>query len=121
MTAECPNMNGTPTSNKEEKEEAIREITEALLKRRLESEVYDPVKCKHLSHEIAGELMRDLKQLQYYRYKIVAVVSLGSAGQKGTKFGSRCYWNENKDCFKCVKYSNDTLFAMAMIYILYVD
>ena len=102
--------------------EDIEPIAESILTDKLKDAKYDPSTCKTLSQELAGCIMEKLKSLNYKRYKLVAVVSLGSVKERpGLQFGSRCFWNQNTDKFVSVKYTNGSLFAVAMIYGLYFD
>ena len=102
--------------------EGIESIVESILTDKLKDVKYEPSTCKTLSQELAGCIMEKLKSLNYKRYKLVAVVSLGSIKERpGLQFGSRCFWNQNTDKFTSVKYTNGSLFAVAMIYGLYFE
>ena len=98
----------------------IEHITEQVLIRRLRDEQYDPVHCKSLSQELAALIMEEIKSLRIKHFKVVALVSIGSVNERpGMQFGSRCLWNEATDSFASVKFSNGSLFAVAMVYGLY--
>ena len=98
----------------------IEQLTEQVLIRRLRDEHYDPVHCKSLSQELAALIMEEIKTLRIKHYKVVALVSIGSVNERpGMQFGSRCLWNEATDSFASVKFSNGSLFAVAMVYGLY--
>ena len=102
--------------------EDIEQITEAILATKLKDVKYDPSTCKVLSQELAGCIMEKFKSLNYRRFKVIAVVSLGSIKERpGLQFGSRCFWNQNTDKFASVKYTNGSVFAVAMIYGLYFE
>ena len=120
-----PGKHATKVSNKPERffcSGDIEPIAESILTDKLKDVKYDPSTCKTLSQELAGCIMERLKSLNYKRYKLVAVVSLGSVEERpGLQFGSRCFWNQNTDKFASVKYSNGSLFAVAMIYGLYFE
>ncbi|GFR61734.1 Tctex1 domain-containing protein 1 [Elysia marginata] len=56
------------------------------------------------------------------QYKLVCIVSIGSLKDRpAMQFGSRCLWNKATDNFVSVKYTNSSVFAVAMIYGLYFD
>ena len=110
------------TPDKQLCSEGIEQITETILTSKLKDVKYDPSTCKVLSQELAGYIMEKLKSLNYKRFKLVAVVSLGSIRDRPRlQFGSRCFWNPNTDRFASVKYTNGSLFAVAMIYGLYFE
>ena len=112
----------THTSEGIFRSEDIESIVESILTDKLKDVKYEPSTCKTLSQELAGCIMEKLKSLNYKRYKLVAVVSLGSIKERpGLQFGSRCFWNQNTDKFTSVKYTNGSLFAVAMIYGLYFE
>ena len=101
---------------------AVERITESVLIERLKDEKYDASCCKELSQEMAAKIMDKLKALKIKRYKMVALVSIGSVSERpGMQFGSRCLWNEQTDSFASVKFTNGSLFAVAMVYGLYFE
>ena len=112
----------THTSEGIFRSEDIESIAESILTDKLKDAKYNPSTCKTLSQELAWCIMEKLKSLNYKRYKLVAVVSLGSIKERpGLQFGSRCFWNQNTDKFTSVKYTNGSLFAVVMIYGLYFE
>ena len=100
----------------------IERITESILAETLAHVQYDPNTCKDLSQDIAARIMDRIKTMPFKRYKLVAIVSIGSMKDRcGLQFGSRCLWNQATDTFASVKFSNGSLFAVAMIYGLYYE
>ena len=100
----------------------VERITEAALIESLQEVTYDANRCKDMSQELAAKIMDRLKSLHMKHYKLVAVVSIGSINERpGMQFGSRCLWNNNTDCFASVKFTNGSLFAVAMIFGLHFE
>ena len=100
----------------------VERLTEAVLIDSLQDVTYDAHTCKDMSQELAVKIMDKLKSLRMKRYKLVAVVSVGSINERpGMQFGSRCLWNNSTDSFASVKFTNGSLFAVAMIYGLYFE
>lgn len=100
----------------------IERATDEVLKENLQDVEYNSSKCRELSQTIASKIMEKIKQLGLLRYKVIAVVSIGSLKEKpGMQFGSRCLWNKNTDNFTSVKFSNKSIFAVAMVYGLYFE
>ena len=92
-------------------------IAEQVLVESLRDVSYDPTRCKQVSEELASTIMDRLKDVSGRRYKLVAVVSVGSLEERpGVQFGSRCLWNASTDSFSAVKFTNGSLFAVALIY-----
>jgi len=88
-----------------------------LLEQFLTNVDYNPSTCHDLSHNLAARIMEKIKQLRLRRYKYVTVVSIGSQNERSAMhFGSRCLWDQDVDSFTTVKFTNSSLFAVAMIY-----
>ena len=100
----------------------VEQLAEDILIKHLQDVEYEPVRCKQLSQELASIIMDGIKTLQIKRYKLIAVVSIGSIKERpGMQFGSRCLWNQDTDSFVSVKFTNGSLFAVAMVYGLYFE
>lgn len=100
----------------------VEKLAEGVLAEHLSKVEYDPVTCRDVSQTVAIDILERVKQMGFKRYKIITNVSIGSLREKpGMQFGSRCLWNKNTDNFVSVKYSNTSIFAVAMIYGLYFE
>ena len=100
----------------------VERVAEQVLVDNLQDINYEPVLCKRLSQELASKIMDSVKTLQIKRYKLIAVVSIGSIKERpGMQFGSRCLWNQETDTYASVKFTNGSLFAVAMVYGLYFE
>lgn len=99
---------------------AIGTVTHELLQRTLAHVTYDPQRCRILSHDLAGQILTKIIGLIPKRYKLVTFVSIGSlTDNPGVQFGSRCLWDADTDELATVRYANETLFAVVMVYGLY--
>ncbi len=104
---------------KKVKPDSIEKTVEDAMVTCLQDVTYNAETCIRLSKSLAGTIMEKIKPLSNGRYKLVAVVSIGNIKeQSGMQFGSRCLWNKDSDSFLSVKYANDSLFAVAMVYSL---
>ena len=100
----------------------VQKKAEEILAELLHDAEYDSHRCKALSQTISAKILEDIKTLGFKRYKMVAVVSIGSMKERpGMQFGSRCLWNKETDNFVSARYSNTSIFAVAMVYGLYYD
>ena len=100
----------------------VERLVRGVLVENLKTTNYDPMTCKLISQDLAAVIMERLKILHIKRFKLVTVVSIGSLNDKpGMQFGSRCLWNEKTDSFASVKFTNGSLFAVAMVYALYFE
>lgn len=100
----------------------IEKAAEKILVDHLHDKEYEPTACKTLSQLLSSQILEKIKTMGYGRFKMVCVVSIGSMKERpGMQFGSRCLWNKETDNFISTKYSNSSLFAVAMVYGLYYD
>ncbi|ESP01966.1 hypothetical protein LOTGIDRAFT_68377, partial [Lottia gigantea] len=100
----------------------LEKITERILSENLHNTDYNAIHCKEKSQLLASLIMDRIKNVVESSFKIVAAVSIGSlTEQPGMQFGSRCLWNKETDHFISVKYSNNHIFAVAMVYCLYFE
>ena len=56
----------------------------------------------------------------FERYKIVVQCVIGEQKGEGVKIGCRCFWDSNTDRFLQAEYANESLFAVAAAFGLYV-
>ncbi|KAK7479121.1 hypothetical protein BaRGS_00029639 [Batillaria attramentaria] len=100
----------------------VEKCAEQVMSDMLREVTYDSNACRDMSPEVASAILEKIKQFSLQQYKLVCVVSLGSLKEKpGVQFGSRCLWNKDTDNFVSVRYSNGSVYAVAMIFGLYFD
>ncbi|XP_077993138.1 dynein light chain Tctex-type 5-B-like [Glandiceps talaboti] len=108
--------------NRKIRSHEVEEVAQSVLNAYLKNLDYDAETSRRLSQQLAGVIMEKVKALGFKRYKVVAVVSIGSIKEKpGMNFGSRCLWDPKLDTFVTVQFTNGSLFAVAMIYGLYYE
>ncbi|XP_052237463.1 dynein light chain Tctex-type 5-like isoform X2 [Dreissena polymorpha] len=100
----------------------VQRVVERILADNLHDKYYEAAQCKTLSQLLSSRIVEELKRMGYSRFKIVSIVSIGSVKERpGVQLGSRCLWNKDTDNFVSAKYSNRSLFAVAMVYGLYYE
>ncbi|XP_060570158.1 dynein light chain Tctex-type 5-like [Ruditapes philippinarum] len=100
----------------------IEKAAENILVNNLHDKKYEPEQCKTLSQMLSSRILETIKDMGYGKFKMVCVVSIGSMKERpGMQFGSRCLWNKETDNFISAKFSNTSLFAVAMVYGLHYD
>ncbi|XP_076439280.1 uncharacterized protein LOC143278136 [Babylonia areolata] len=113
---------GTSEADKLFKLKAVEKTAKQVLGESLKDVVYDANGCRDLCPPIASAIVDKVQGFSLQGYKVVCVVSLGSLREKpGVQFGSRCLWNKDTDSFVSVKYSNGSVYAVALIFGLYFD
>ncbi|XP_072020482.1 dynein light chain Tctex-type 5-like [Amphiura filiformis] len=100
----------------------INKIVEDILYDEMKDKSYDSELCKEMAQNLAGKIMEKVKSLDVSRYKYVASVSIGSVREKpGLHISSRCLWNKKTDSSVTVNFMNGSLFAVVMLYGLYLE
>ena len=94
---------------------------ESILKQALNGVKYNPEVAKELSSELSTVIKDRVKQMGFPRYKIVCQILIGEKDDQGLEVATRCLWNEDTDNWACATYTNDSLFAVAMIHGVYFE
>ena len=95
----------------------IREELEAQLK----EEPYDPKASAQMAKTLAEIIKNRVKELNYERYKIACIVTIGQLAEQGLMMASRCCWDSTKDTFASGSFKNKTLYAVATVYAAYLE
>ncbi|KAK7101351.1 dynein light chain Tctex-type 5-like [Littorina saxatilis] len=109
-------------ADKHFKVKLVEKSAEQVMSEKLKDVVYDSNACRDMSPEVASAIVERLREFCVQQYKLVCVLSLGSLKEKpGVQFGSRCLWNKDTDNFVSVRYSNGSVYAVALIFGLYFE
>lgn len=77
----------------------------------------DTAYCFFLSQVIKARV----KELQVPRFKVIALVTIGSINDQGIVAGSRCLWDASVDTFSSYEFKNKHLFAVGTVYGVYTE
>jgi len=100
---------------------AVEDIINEVLPAQLEDEEYDMQSSRQMSKTLSTIINNRVKALNYARYKIVTVVTIGQVAEQGVHVVSRCLFDQEKDTFSSGSYKNSSLFATATVYGLYFE
>ncbi|XP_063397610.1 dynein light chain Tctex-type protein 2B-like [Mytilus trossulus] len=103
------------------KPEDIEPIIYGFLKDNLEFCTYDSEECKHLSMELSEELKDVVKAMKFPRYKFVTMVTIGQKNKQCVSIGSRSIWDKDMDTYASVHYSNESIFAVAIVFATFFE
>ena len=99
--------------------------TQRLVEEMLEEELKDKQYSHSFGNDYAKQLANKIKQkvmsLNYTRYRIVTFVAIGQKENGTIKVASRCLWNQSHDTFTEAAYSNQSLYAVAVVYAVYLE
>ena len=100
----------------------VQFLVDELLTSELKGKRYDSVYCKDTAQRLAGLITEKVKAMSFPRYKYVTSVSIGSIKEKpGIQMASRCIWDDSTDDLVTVNYMNGHLFAVVMVYGVYLE
>ncbi|KAL5017087.1 hypothetical protein ScPMuIL_006676 [Solemya velum] len=99
----------------------VKPIIEDALTRNLEGKKYDPIECSIMSKQLAEDIKKKVKELDFKRYKIVSAVTIGQKSDQGVRVGSRFLWDAERDNFAASSFSNKHIFAVGEVYAVYYE
>jgi len=76
-----------------------------------------------LTLSITDEIRASVRDLQFDRYRLVVIVSIGDVSVGGTDvlFASRCLWNPDVDAFAEATIRTPILYAVAVVFAVYLE
>lgn len=92
-----------------------------ILERFLTMEQYNPKRASVSAKQIAEDIKDSAKSLGFKRYKLISRVDIGSRQTQDIQVASKFLWNANTDNFASATYENDTMFAVATVFAVYMD
>ena len=99
----------------------VKTIIQDVLESHLKDEKYDPNSCRQLVKTLTEIIKGRVKDLQFARYKVVCMVTIGQLNEQGFRMGSRCVWDANRDTFATSNYKNKSLFAIGSVWGVYLE
>ncbi len=96
-------------------------IIERILKEHLEKEHYDASRSAYTAKLLSQIIKDEVKELNYERYKIAVIASVGQLQDQGMVAASRCVWDTNLDTSASASFKNKTLFAVATVFAVYLE
>ncbi|KXJ11022.1 tctex1 domain-containing protein 1-A [Exaiptasia diaphana] len=117
-----PTYRTEPQENKRFVPHIVKQVMDSTLEEALDGlDCYEPAKCRSLSVSVCEDIKQKVKWLNYDRYKLVCVVYFGSINGQEMRLASRCLWNESWDSFASSSVRKGDVYAVALMYGVYVD
>lgn len=95
----------------------IKDVLEAKLRR----VKYDPQTCGPLTQQLCALIKDKTKEFEFDRYKLVTQVLVGQDSDQSVQIATRCLWNQDTDNFAAATFRNESIFAVAIVYGLYLE
>ncbi|PAA72930.1 hypothetical protein BOX15_Mlig024020g1 [Macrostomum lignano] len=76
-----------------------------------------------MSQSISQVIRSRMKELQSPagRYKVISLCSIGARGPHGLSMASRCLWDDSVDNFVSSQFDNNSLYAVATVFVVYQE
>ncbi|XP_045781812.1 dynein light chain Tctex-type protein 2B-like [Maniola jurtina] len=99
----------------------VQKITDELLDEHWTGHKYNVQDSPALALRIAGELMRKLKAIQFNRYRIISVVTIGQKRAQSYNNAVAFLWDHERDNYVDVQREVTTAFVQVTTFGVYLD
>lgn len=99
----------------------VEALVKEMLDSRLERLQYDVDVCTFVAKQLCRDIRERTKQLQLDRCRLVVQVLIGQDSPQSLQLASKCLWNTSTDNFAAVTFRNSSLYAVAVVYGVYLD
>lgn len=103
------------------KVKVVEDSINQVLKEQLHDDKYDAHASSQMSKTLATIISKRVRALNFDRYKIVTLVTVGQLADQGIRVASRCLMDKNTDKFASGSFKNNSLFAVATVYGFYYE
>lgn len=101
--------------------DTVSQIAQEILDQELGNLHYSALLCRQKSKELSDKIRDAIKDLGFDRYKLVCTVSIGSLDDQGLYMASRCLWFTMTDASATAVFRNTSLFAVAIVFGIYME
>ncbi|KAG5872422.1 hypothetical protein JTB14_013667 [Gonioctena quinquepunctata] len=101
--------------------EKVDKILQNVLMEALENLSYDPEKCANQAKWATAMIRSKVKELQFDRYKILCMVTIGEKNSQDVLVCCRFLWDAEKDRFSTFSMENTFVFGIAYCFGLYYE
>ena len=100
----------------------VSTIISNCLSQKLDGVAYCSKSCAQLASQLSAQIKVKVKsELFLPRHKLVAFVTIGEIKDQGVFVGSRGVWSPKFDGFASSSFKNETLFAVGILYAVYLE
>lgn len=99
----------------------VTEIIKRVFEEHLTTATYDREFCQHMSKITADSIKEQVKSLQFSRYKIIAVVSIGQKAGQSVRVASTFVWDPKFDCYAQYVFEKGDMYAFGVVYGIYCE
>lgn len=99
----------------------VEQIIQEVLNNNLNGKTYHPFQAPSMSKALSLDIKTKVKKLNFQRYKIVAVVTIGEKKDQGLRVGSRCLWDADRDSYAEACFENAHIYGIGAVYGIYFE
>ena len=99
----------------------IRDIISEELEHHLKDQVYCPKTSPQLAVTISDTIKQKVRKVLNSRYRIVTSVFISNEQKQGLKVASKALMAYTTDTFESFSWSNPTMHAVAMVFVVYLE
>ena len=99
----------------------VTEIIKNTFEEHLIRENYDHDVCHHMTKILADLIKEQVKSLQFSRYKIISVVSIGQKRGQSVRMASRSVWDPRFDTYAQYSFEREDMYAIGIVYGIYFE
>lgn len=87
----------------------------------MEAFKYDSAEAEALAQTLSREILVRVKKLNFDRYKLLCTVTIGEKYMQSFCDIFKCLWDMQKDGYAFYVYDTPAVFAIAVLYAVYLD
>jgi hypothetical protein len=88
----------------------------------LKNKSYDFLTFSKLTMELSDRIKaKVMVDLDMPHHKLVSFVTIGQLNRQGVYVASRCLWHPTWDAYASTCYKNNSLFAVGVVYAVYIE
>ena len=99
----------------------VEYIIKDLLDSRLKNVRYDTDTCNFITKQLCKDIREKTKQFQCDRCRLITLVLIGQDSDQSVQVAARCLWNTATDNFAAATFRNSSIYAVAVVYGVYLD
>ncbi|KAJ2948572.1 hypothetical protein O0L34_g7825 [Tuta absoluta] len=99
----------------------VEKILKQMVDSELEEVEYSDKTAPELCVSLAENIRNTVKEENYDRYRIIVAVNIGQKRQQGVHMFHSFLWDPERDSFASHAYENCHLFAIVVVYGIYLD
>ncbi|XP_057668322.1 dynein light chain Tctex-type 5-B-like [Diorhabda carinulata] len=101
--------------------EKVDKILKSVMEETFNELKYDPEKCGKEAKWASNTIKAKVKQLEFERYKIISLVSIGEKHNQDVLCTCRFLWDAERDNYSCYTLENPYIFGIALCFGLYYE